>query len=77
MSEWIPVTERLPEPDEDYGPFTYSVVVLATDGVGCHCAFYQRYEDEEFEPSWILTGPDGYELGGVTHWMPLPEPPKP
>lgn len=67
---WIPVTERLPEKTNDYlvhvkcecdGNF-----VSAWEQVAWFCEkFYwdHRYGDDVFEET-------------VTHWMPLPEPPK-
>jgi uncharacterized phage protein (TIGR01671 family) len=60
-SQWIPVTERLPE---DYE------IVLCYDG-------------SHVEPSTFFGGEfydmesyDSHVLFGITHWMPLPEPPK-
>lgn len=60
--QWIPCSERMPEPD------TY-VLALYYDGVmdvlrlDCNCAIW--YDDCDL-----------YRLPVVTHWMPLPEPPK-
>lgn len=70
MSEWIPVTERLPE---NQGPF------LARYGFGdvsketgqfFYGVLYYFYADAD--PHWQ------HESAGIeiTHWMPLPEPPK-
>lgn len=64
MSEWISVKERLPEPGK----------VLITDGKSVHMT----------NGAWLYRTPDGetrapsnYGAGiTVTHWMPLPEPPK-
>ena len=61
MSEWISVKERLPEDFE---------WVLAVDKDRCvgEAMFSSR------DGSW--DGPYGeYHLYGVTHWMPMPEPP--
>ena len=57
---WIPVDERLPEPDTD---------VLARRSIGTMDV--EVYHEDEVAWTW-----DGYSKGFVTHWMPLPEPPK-
>ena len=59
--KWIPVTERLPEEMEK---------VLAYTDVGsfAEVAYWTGYR---WEKTW-----DFEVLYGVTHWMPLPEPPK-
>lgn len=63
---WIPVTERLPEPMHEY--------VLCCGGKGSQFV------------GWVFGGiiknekARAFQLGGkgryITHWMPLPEPPK-
>jgi hypothetical protein len=61
---WIPVSERMPEEDEDVLVFTKDsqpemhVASLDEDGI------------------WYPSHGDGWEFPDVTHWMPLPEPPK-
>lgn len=71
LPRWIPVEERLPE---------YGVRVLATD----------MYEEDDCTGIWTREeypdDPDGccwidergwwHAIDDVTHWMPLPEPPK-
>lgn len=61
---WIPVTERLPELGER---------VICTDGD----AVFEQYR---VEPSFVYGMWDIFGLKSpmqkVTHWMPLPEPPK-
>ena len=63
MSEWISVKDRLPE-------------------CGEVIAFSNQYEDYligclfEFECEDVVCYSDGCEMYHVTHWMPLPEPPK-
>ena len=61
MPEWISVEERLP----DGGTY----VLVTTDGVVAHA---YRHNDRfiAFTAAGVAT------VGGVTHWMPLPEPPK-
>lgn len=60
-SKWIPVTERLPEYP---GRFMCFYEVEESGEVG-HCIDWGRYDPD-----------DGWYVSGVTHWMPLPEPPK-
>lgn len=70
MSEWIPVTERLPEKDGD-GSIMCLVYTIHRDIV---CRPYNEYhkcwDDEDYDDHF--TEPVG---GEITHWMPLPEPP--
>ena len=61
VQKWIPVAERLPEKD------TYTLVT--TDGVVIS-AYWHNDRFYGFSAKGIAT------VGGVTHWMPLPEPPK-
>ena len=67
VPKWIPVTERLPDSQAD-------VLVVAfwhekwQTMIGWHSDLGQK---------WRVITPHGeHEPGGVTHWMPLPEPPK-
>ena len=68
---WIPVTERLPNGEED---------VLVTDGDACAVGFYRRDANawDSCEFGWIENRPEPFPqgLGTVTHWMPLPQTPK-
>ena len=62
VQEWISVTERLPEKGEE------SVLIALRWGevdIGW-C------EDSRWRSEFV----NEYEDGEVTHWMPLPEPPK-
>ena len=59
--KWIPVTERLPEND------TY--ILSTTDGVVVP-AYWHNDRFYAFTANGVCT------VGGVTHWMPLPKPPK-
>lgn len=68
---WIPVTERLPESVDDD--------VLVTDGEGCAVGYWrpdaQAWDSTDF--GWLENRsepPCGIHT--VTHWMPLPKPPK-
>lgn len=65
LPHWIPVSERLPEAESG----DTSKPVLVTDG-DC-MAIAELFNFELCEPYWSYTG-----IGDITHWMPLPEPPK-
>ena len=60
IPEWVSVDERLPEESLNS--------VLGWDGYRERCVFVQYYKGE-----WIL---GNHESVKVTHWMPLPQPPK-
>ena len=64
IQEWIPVSERLPEKDDKV------LAVVKEDGYN-RIAFV-FYEDRR----WWDCFYDGFHNINVTHWMPLPEPPK-
>ncbi len=76
MTEWISVEDRLPEEDDVFFVLIHDdsdfvaipeVSWWALDGIftdtGKPCGAYWEIEDE-------------YKFYKVTHWMPLPEPPK-
>lgn len=63
VQEWIPATERLPENIAN----RVLVVCERSNGV-----FYAHYK----KPFWINLETDKPFISTVTHWMPLPEPPK-
>ena len=72
---WISASERLPESDGTY-------IVTACDE-GCSCGEGIWYDTvvvvaEYYRGSWTwYEGETDYDWNGiVTHWMPLPEPPK-
>lgn len=73
--EWIPVTERLPVGGDDSGAVCENVCLMMDDGtVSCGWmngitkkAYYLNARDD-----FIIKAP----ITRVTHWMPLPEPPK-
>ena len=67
MMRWISVKDRLPE---DYG----RCIVL--DGKEVEPANFIKEDSEEKK---VFLTPDTWDIDyikGVTHWMPLPEPPK-
>ena len=59
---WIPVSERLPEENQQ---------ILSTDGKEFYLDYYARWEGKDNPPCFC----DGLSWA-VTHWMPLPEPPE-
>ena len=75
MSEWIPVSERLPELKEVFDPegddWRESIFVLVCT-IDHNICIGQRWKINE-QHGWAgLFG----ECFDVTHWMPLPTPPK-
>lgn len=81
MSEWISVEDELPEvgqpvivhgdPYKNKPPtFTLAVVDHSSDWHECDSSFgWIDYDLDGF------TGKGFNDIEGVTHWMPLPEPP--
>ena len=63
VQEWISVDDRLPENIAN----RVLVVCERSNGV-----FYAHYE----KPFWINLETDKPFISTVTHWMPLPQPPK-
>ena len=61
---WIPVTERLPDPGD-----RVLCVVKSFAFPGSKYYNILRYDRYGFNENGIYTD-------GVTHWMPIPEPPK-
>ena len=64
---WIPVSERLPEPKTD--------VIAAWDD-GEVWSVWQDWADDEDEDRLEYWNDDQSGIHTVTHWMPLPDPPK-
>lgn len=64
MSNWISVNDRLPADDDQ-------IVLVCLDGISIDLGFCGRLGlGGRF---WSTFNSGG---GSVTHWMPLPEPPK-
>ena len=90
MSEWIPVTERLPEPEKDGAPQEVLINVLEIESYGENNEYHEKwhweavgfYEDCEWYSTWIhghkkisdTNNEDTKCYHIVTAWMPLPEP---
>ena len=76
MAKWIKVTDRLPKrpPDrvDEQGRtwFTPTVDVIVYDGKNVFEAHY-TFMNKDF---WYTDSL--HPLKNITHWMPLPEPPK-
>lgn len=70
MPRWIPVTERLPEPEETIGEHLFSTDVLGTEGFTFRRAYYN------YTARVWLDGNEEQEWPKITHWMPLPPAPK-
>jgi len=66
MSEWISVEERLPSENHD------TLIVAVVNEIGEYFIDTDAfYIDEQYFRFWGQS-----ETSNVTHWMPLPEPPK-
>ena len=85
MAEWISVKDRLPEEDGDY--LCFSWLNLGGRSVPNHrvLSFTKRAEDDydmgyngEKGAAWYRYDSEwgNCKADNVTHWMPLPEPPK-
>ena len=64
VQEWVSVLDRLPEESGMY-------IVTANDGHAQRVSFVQWQKKNRM---WNLTGARSYWR--VTHWMPMPQPPK-
>lgn len=81
VGKWIPVTERLPEDRQrilcfrkgKYGfcalTAAYSKCLASYCDIDFHGVKHGGFFDYDSEVGY-------YELHDITHWMPLPEPPK-
>ena len=70
VQKWIPVTERLPDEDGQYLALTKSYIK------GQDYFEWLIYYDPEIGFYDIDSELGDIEMEDVTHWMPLPEPPK-
>lgn len=76
--QWIPCSERMPRSNE-------VVVAVAFNGESARCCGYlpampEMQDGDEIIPAqpaewWLDSEGIGIETSGVTHWMPLPQPP--
>ena len=65
VQEWIPVTERLPENNQ------WALCFMKDKSFGTFCVFQWNYIDWQWND-----GNERWKEKDVTHWMPLPQPPK-
>lgn len=64
---WIPVTEKLPEPKTE---------VMAAFDDGAVCSLWQNWQNDTLDPFTYTVDDFFGPTHDVTHWRPLPEPPK-
>ena len=78
VQEWIPVTERLPDDEQEV-----LVIAHGWDGRLVYVGSRKRVEAQKSWLTGITNKSSEWSLWGwylkepmVTHWMPMPEPPK-
>ena len=71
VQEWISVDDRLPDQSGE-------VLVIVSGNPQKNITLNCAYELAEYDPydGWIMEMWPEWEDAVVTHWMPLPEPPK-
>ena len=71
VQEWISVRDKLPDQSGE-------VLVIASGNPQKNITLNCAYELAEYDPydGWIMEMWPEWEDAVVTHWMPLPEPPK-
>lgn len=78
---WIPVTERLPDTMKDKSAYSgWSAEIAPSDDVLCYLGSEKRQTVAWYSHAyneWTTVDENTvYQYEEVTHWMPLPEPPK-
>lgn len=79
QDRWIPVTERLPEVVDSYLVVIKAKYDYETEyEIDVDVATYNPYEKAYIDDCWNTYNDwdEGQQYLHVTHWMPLPEPPK-
>ena len=79
--KWIPVTERLPDKDGTYMCFNrgaYGKWAQAVRFTKDARKFDEYAFKNQWKNQWLMYDSEYgyYAVGSITHWMPLPEPPK-
>lgn len=73
--EWISVNDRFPEIDENSAEEVIVSYINTVDGPSTICsAFYMG--NFYLLATWSEEGTESDKINDITHWMPLPEPPK-
>lgn len=80
-SRWIPVTERFPDTMKDKSVYSgWSAEIAPSDDVLCYLGSEKRQTVAWYSHTykeWTTVDENiVYKYGEVTHWMPLPQPPK-
>ena len=74
MSEWIPVSERLPKEDGDY----FVTAVMPKEMGGAKMVYVDRFIVNDYYNGYGEPTPKGWQHERIileyTAWMPLPEP---
>lgn len=68
VQEWISVKDRLP----DVG----SIVLVSDNETDCHIWQYTDYSERGVAMPWMDEFGIPCKTEEITHWMPLPQPPK-
>ena len=84
MSEWVPVTERMPEKAFENNQFYITETVYAIAFGFRYIGYFKVWKYDESSAFYgidvdeLAHGECGETLsaGDVTHWMPLPGPPE-
>lgn len=72
---WVDAEHQEPPMKDSLFGMHQSELVLVTDGKMRWLGYLQNWDKEEYPSewkTWKMSGPDGYNIEGVTHWMPLP-----
>ena len=73
---WIKVTDALPELKYNFGSYDSESVLVFASGHKIGVAIAHKY-DEDCQVKWRSDDSEGWDITEyVTHWMPLPQPPK-
>ena len=71
VQEWISVKDRLPKLDEAVLVHPKHLHIKTS-----YYAVWSLFKCHSGETIWVDKSGDGHNLTEVTHWMPLPQPPK-